>query len=79
MGIRNATIIVANGTATSIQHIAESLGLNSTQTAALTQTYVFMQQLQALCAEANDPCQNMILFIGSQGTGQIFELPITKP
>jgi len=78
MGTRNATIIVANGTATSIMNIASSLHLNSTQTAALTQTYVFMQQLQALCIQTNNPCQNMIMFIGNSGTGQIFELPVTQ-
>jgi len=78
MGTRNATIIVADGTSTSILNIASSLHLNSTQTATLTQTYVFMQQLQALCIQTNNPCQNMIMFIGNPGTGQIFELPVTQ-
>lgn len=76
---RQSQIIVTNGTATAINEIATRLNLNATQRANLVQTYVFMQQLQQLCAQAGNPCANMFLFIGANGTPTIFQLPTTKP
>ena len=77
LGVKASQLIIANGTASSLNFIVKSLHLNQSQAAQLTQTYVFMQQLQSLCQQVAAPCQNMLLLIGGQG-GQIFELPITK-
>ncbi len=77
LGIKASQLIIANGTAQSILYISNQLGLNQNQTAALTQTYVFMQQLQALCAASNAPCQNLVLLLGSSN-GTFFQIPV-KP
>lgn len=77
IGVKTSQLIIANGTSASLHYIGQQLGLNESQVSALTQTYVFMQQLQSLCQQSNAPCQNMIMMLGGQN-GQIFQIPITK-
>lgn len=77
-GIRNATIIEATGTQQALNLITSGV-TNQTLRAQIINTYILMQQLQVLCAETNNPCQNMILFVNGSN-GQIFEFPVgSKP
>jgi regulator of protease activity HflC (stomatin/prohibitin superfamily) len=89
LGVKSSQLIIANGTAASLQYIGRELNLNATQIAALTQTYVFMQQLQTLCQQSSTSsssagasttstsgaCQNMVMILGSSN-GQLIQIPV---